>query len=118
AEAGSVVNVLDNGKVIGSTTVDSNGNWSFTPSTPLDNGAHDFTTTVTDKAGNTSAEGQHLAVTVDAVPGQVQLTGLADDVGDIQGAIAQNGVTDDTRPTLSGTAKANSVVTVSDGDTV
>ncbi|KFK92839.1 Ig-like domain-containing protein, partial [Serratia sp. Ag1] len=118
AEVGSVVNVLDNGKVIGSTTTDANGNWTFTPSTPLDNGAHDFTTTVTDAAGNTSGEGEHLAVTVDAVPGQVQLTGLVDDVGSVQGTIVQNGVTDDTRPTLNGTAKANSVVTVSDGTTV
>ncbi|WP_425272375.1 Ig-like domain-containing protein, partial [Serratia oryzae] len=118
AEAGSVITVLDNGKAIGSTTADDNGNWSLTTSTPLDNGAHDFTTTVTDKAGNTSAEGEHLAVTVDVVPGQVQLNGLADDKGDIQGAIVQDGVTDDTRPTLSGTAKAGSVVTVSDGETV
>uniref|UniRef100_UPI00056B4E45 Ig-like domain-containing protein n=1 Tax=Chania multitudinisentens TaxID=1639108 RepID=UPI00056B4E45 len=118
AEAGSVVTVLDNGKVIGSTTVDTNGNWSLTPSTPLANGAHDFTTTVTDKAGNTSAEGEHLAVTVDVGVGQVQLTTLVDDVGSVQGNIEQNGVTDDTRPTLNGTAKAGSVVTVSDGSTV
>ncbi|WP_051916832.1 Ig-like domain-containing protein, partial [Serratia sp. Ag1] len=118
ADVGSVVNVLDNGKVIGSTTTDANGNWTFTPSTPLDNGAHDFTTTVTDAAGNTSGEGEHLAVTVDTVPGLAQLTGLVDDVGDIQGTIVQNGVTDDTRPTLNGTAKANSVVTVSDGGNV
>ncbi|MHA7847653.1 Ig-like domain-containing protein [Serratia sp. D1N4] len=118
AEAGGVVTVLDNGKAIGSTTVDANGDWSFTPSTPLTNGAHDFTTTVTDKAGNTSAEGEHLAVTVDVVPGQVQLGSLTDDVGSKQGAIEQSGVTDDLRPTLNGTAKAGSVVTVSDGSNV
>jgi len=117
AEAGSVVTVLDKGQAIGSTTADVNGNWTLTPSTPLTNGEHDFTTTVTDKAGNTSAEGEHLVVNVDVVPGQVQLGGLMDDVGSVKGAIEQNGVTDDTRPTLNGTAKAGSVVTVSDGTT-
>ncbi|MHA7845482.1 Ig-like domain-containing protein [Serratia sp. D1N4] len=118
AEAGSVVTVLDNGQAIGSTTADDKGNWTLTPSTPLTNGEHDFTTTVTDKAGNTSTEGEHLVVNVDVVPGQVQLGGLTDDVGSVQGAIEQNGVTDDLRPTLNGTAKANSVVTVSDGSNV
>ncbi|WP_233169697.1 Ig-like domain-containing protein, partial [Serratia sp. ASV30] len=68
--------------------------------------------------GNTSAEGEHLKVTVDVVPGQVALSTLVDDVGLITGAIAQNGVTDDTRPTLNGTAKAGSIVTVLDGSNV
>jgi hypothetical protein len=118
AEGGSTVTILDNGKAIGSVMADSNGNWTFTPGTALENGAHDFTTTVTDPAGNTSAEGEHLTVTVDVVPGQVALTSLVDDVGTITGTIVQNGVTDDTRPTLNGTAKAGSIVTVKDGDNV
>ncbi|PVZ77541.1 hypothetical protein C9426_35720, partial [Serratia sp. S1B] len=118
AEPGSVVNILDKGAVIGTALVNDQGDWSFTPSTPLDNGAHDLTTTVTDPAGNTSGEGQHLLFTVDVVPGQVQLTGLMDDVGSVKGSIAQNGVTDDTRPTLSGTAKAGSVITISDNGDV
>ncbi|WP_199063911.1 Ig-like domain-containing protein, partial [Serratia sp. ASV30] len=56
AEAGSTVTILDNGSAIGSVVVDNSGNWTFTPGTGLVNGAHDFTTTVTDPAGNTSAE--------------------------------------------------------------
>ncbi|WP_431223585.1 Ig-like domain-containing protein [Serratia sp. L9] len=118
AEAGSTVTILDNGTAIGSVVVDGSGNWTFTPGTALDNGAHDFTTTVTDAAGNTSAAGEHLQVTVDVVPGQVALSNLVDDVGTLTGNIAQNGVTDDTRPTLNGTAKAGSIVTVKDGDNV
>ncbi|WP_233169689.1 Ig-like domain-containing protein, partial [Serratia sp. ASV30] len=118
AEAGSTVTILDNGSAIGSVVADGSGNWTFTPGTGLVNGAHDFTTTVTDPAGNTSAEGEHLKVTVDVVPGQVALSTLVDDVGLITGAIAQNGVTDDTRPTLNGTAKAGSIVTVLDGSNV
>ncbi|MDQ9129903.1 Ig-like domain-containing protein, partial [Serratia fonticola] len=118
AEAGSTVTILDNGSAIGSVVVDNSGNWTFTPGTALVNGDHDFTTTVTDPAGNTSAEGEHLKVTVDVVPGQVALSTLVDDVGTITGPVAQNGVTDDARPTLNGTAKAGSIVTVLDGSTV
>ncbi|WNN43675.1 Ig-like domain-containing protein [Winslowiella toletana] len=118
AEAGSTVTVYDNGAAIGSAVADASGAWSFTPGAALDNGAHDFTTRVTDAAGNTSAEGEHLVVTVDVEPGLVALTGLVDDVGAVTGAVAQNGVTDDTRPTLNGTAKADSVVTVMDGANV
>ncbi|WP_199063969.1 Ig-like domain-containing protein, partial [Serratia sp. ASV30] len=76
AEAGSTVTILDNGSAIGSVVADGSGNWTFTPGTGLVNGAHDFTTTVTDPAGNTSAEGEHLKVTVDVVPGQVALSTL------------------------------------------
>ncbi|WP_235186730.1 Ig-like domain-containing protein, partial [Serratia sp. DD3] len=114
AEPNSVVTVWDNDEVIGTALVNDQGNWSFTPSTPLNNGPHDLTTTVTDPAGNTSDKGQHLIFNVDVVPGQVQLTGLQDDVGSVTGSVAQNGVTDDTSPTLTGTAKVGSVVTVSD----
>ncbi|MEX2944611.1 Ig-like domain-containing protein, partial [Serratia fonticola] len=118
AEGGSTVTILDNGKVIGSVVADDNGDWSYTPGAALENGAHDFTTTVTDPAGNISAEGEHLQVTIDVIPGQVALGSLVDDVGTITGNIAQNGVTDDARPTLNGTAKGGSLVTVKDGDTV
>ncbi|OKP15293.1 Ig-like domain-containing protein, partial [Serratia fonticola] len=118
AEADSIVTILDNGQVIGTVVADTNGNWTFTPGTALVNGDHDFTTTVTDPAGNTSAEGEHLKVKVDVDPGQVALSTLVDDVGLITGAIAQNGVTDDARPTLNGTAKAGSIVTILDGSNV
>ncbi|MDE7590816.1 Ig-like domain-containing protein [Enterobacter bugandensis] len=116
AEAGSTVTITDNGKVIGSVVVDKDGNWTFTPGTALENGSHDFTTKVTDPAGNISAEGEHLQVTIDVIPGQVTLGNLVDKVGTITGDIPQNGVTDDTRPTLNGTAKAGSIVTIKDGD--
>ncbi|HEO9972434.1 TPA: hypothetical protein QIR17_004334, partial [Enterobacter hormaechei subsp. xiangfangensis] len=48
AEPGSTVNIIDNGQVIGSTKVNPDGTWSYTPDQPLANGAHDLTTTVTD----------------------------------------------------------------------
>ncbi|WP_037383190.1 Ig-like domain repeat protein, partial [Serratia sp. DD3] len=112
AEPNSVVHIYDNGEEIGTALVTDQGNWSFTPSKPLVNGPHDLTTRVTDPAGNTGDEGQHLIFKVDIDPGQVQLTDVLDDVGGITSSVSQNGVTDDTRPTLTGTAKAGSIVTI------
>jgi len=118
AEPGSTVNIIDNGQVIGSTKVNPDGTWSFTPDQALSNGEHDLTTTVTDPSGNTGPEGSHVVITVDVVPGKVEITGVTDDVGSVTGSLSQNAVTDDTRPQISGTAKAGSTVTIMDGSNV
>ncbi|MGX9870918.1 Ig-like domain-containing protein [Enterobacter mori] len=118
AEPGSTVNIIDNGQVIGSTKVNPDGSWSFTPDQALSNGEHDLTTTVTDPSGNTGPEGSHVVITVDVVPGKVEITGVTDDVGSVTGSLSQNAVTDDTRPQISGTAKAGSTVTIMDGSNV
>ncbi|MEH3480425.1 Ig-like domain-containing protein [Enterobacter cloacae] len=118
AEPGSTVNIIDNGQVIGSTKVNPDGTWSYTPDQPLANGAHDLTTTVTDPSGNTGPEGSHVVITVDVVPGKVEITAVTDDTGSVTGSLSQNAVTDDTRPQISGTAKAGSTVTIMDGSNV
>ncbi|MDS0041603.1 Ig-like domain-containing protein [Enterobacter hormaechei subsp. xiangfangensis] len=118
AEPGSTVNIIDNGQVIGSTKVNPDGTWSYTPDQPLANGAHDLTTTVTDPSGNTGPEGSHVVITVDVVPGKVEITGVTDDAGSVTGSLSRNAVTDDTRPQISGTAKAGSTVTIMDGSNV
>ncbi|CAH5515479.1 hypothetical protein AI2983V1_0804 [Enterobacter cloacae] len=118
AEPGSTVNIIDNGQVIGTAKVNPDGTWSYTPDQPLANGAHDLTTTVTDPSGNTGPEGSHVVITVDVVPGKVEITGVTDDTGSVTGSLSQNAVTDDTRPQISGTAKAGSTVTIMDGSNV
>ncbi|EUL68053.1 hypothetical protein P838_01111 [Enterobacter hormaechei] len=118
AEPGSTVNIIDNGQVIGSTKVNPDGTWSFTPDQALSNGEHDLTTTVTDPSGNTGPEGPHVVITVDVVPGKVEITGVTDDAGSVTGSLSQNAVTDDTRPQISGTAKAGSTVTIMDDSNV
>ena len=118
AEPGSTVNIIDNGQVIGTAKVNPDGTWSYTPDQPLANGAHDLTTTVTDPSGNTGPEGSHVVITVDVVPGKVEITAVTDDTGSVTGSLSQNAVTDDTRPQISGTAKAGSTVTIMDGSNV
>ncbi|QCD09452.1 Ig-like domain-containing protein [Enterobacter cloacae] len=118
AEPGSTVNIIDNGQVIGTAKVNPDGTWSYTPDQPLANGAHDLTTTVTDPSGNTGPEGSHVVITVDVVPGKVEITAVTDDTGSVAGSLSQGALTDDTRPQISGTAKAGSTVTIMDGSNV
>ncbi|MDE4081434.1 MULTISPECIES: Ig-like domain-containing protein [Enterobacter cloacae complex] len=118
AEPGSTVNIIDNGQVIGTAKVNPDGTWSYTPDQPLANGAHDLTTTVTDPSGNTGPEGSHVVITVDVVPGKVEITAVTDDTGSVTDSLSQGALTDDTRPQISGTAKAGSTVTIMDGSNV
>ncbi|SFS65119.1 Ig-like domain-containing protein [Saccharopolyspora flava] len=68
AEPGSSVVITDSaGVVVGTTQVDANGNWSFTPEAPLDDGSYTFTATATDAAGNVSAESEPVTILVDTV---------------------------------------------------
>ncbi|MEQ6539665.1 Ig-like domain-containing protein [Pseudomonas aeruginosa] len=64
AEAGVTIVITDgNGNPIGQTSADANGNWSFTPGTPLTNGTV-INAVAQDAAGNTSGP---VSTTVDAV---------------------------------------------------
>ncbi|MEB3902858.1 Ig-like domain-containing protein, partial [Pseudomonas putida] len=95
AEPGSTVIITDgNGNPIGETTTDGNGNWTYTPTTPLPDGT--VVNVVTkDPAGNTSGQG---SVTVDAVAPDAPV------VNPTNGS------------TLSGTAEPGSTVTLTDGN--
>ena len=61
-ETATVISSTDG--VLGTTTADGSGDWSFTPPSPLSAGTHSLTATVTDTAGNT-IESSPLDVTVD-----------------------------------------------------
>ena len=119
AEAGSTVDLYDGSTLLGSATADGSGQWSFTPSTPLGEGAHALNVTATDAAGNTSAPSASFAVTVDtAAPAAPAITSVTDDVALTTGAVAPNGNTNDAAPTIAGTADAGSTVDVYDGTTL
>ncbi|WP_036038113.1 Ig-like domain-containing protein, partial [Leminorella grimontii] len=114
-EPDSTITFYDNGDVIGSTTTDENGHWSFTPDTPLSEGEHEFTMTATDEAGNTSAPTEGFSFTVDITPpneDNLAITGVDDQVGEIKGNVASGGSTDDSRPTISGTGTAGDTIVV------
>ncbi|MGK0544961.1 Ig-like domain-containing protein, partial [Halomonas cupida] len=117
AEPGSTINVdLDGDGTVDLTIVadETTGEWSAEPSSPLVD-ASIVTVTATDAAGNTSPE---ASLTVDAAaPATPSIAEVADDEGGVTGALTSSDSTDDTSPTLSGTAEAGSTVTIFDGDT-
>ncbi|WP_363319319.1 Ig-like domain-containing protein [Pseudomonas chlororaphis] len=116
AEAGSTVTIFDGRTPIGTAVANASGTWTFTPSTPLANGAHSLSVTATDTAGNVSAASDSFGFSVVAgdAPAMPTITAVVDDVGGKQGNLAEGDVTDDNQPTLTGTAPAGSTVTLFD----
>ncbi|NNN26679.1 Ig-like domain-containing protein, partial [Pseudomonas nitroreducens] len=120
AEANSKVTIYDNGSVLGSVMADANGAWSYTPTTGISEGDHNFTVDATDKAGNTSFKSDVFNLTTDYTPpdySKLAITGVLDSVGEVTGNVANNGRTDDTRPVISGTGTAGDTIFVYDKDT-
>ncbi|HCW0181164.1 TPA: BapA prefix-like domain-containing protein [Citrobacter freundii] len=112
--ANATLHIFDNGVEIGQVTIDANGNWSFTPSSPLADGTHQFTVSASDSTGS-SGMSDSWEITVDTLaPDAPVATEVADDFGSITGLIANNGVTDDATPTITGTGEAGSFISVSD----
>jgi len=113
ATAGGIVKLFANGVPIGQTTADPVGNWSFTPSVALADGMHNLTATVTTEAAGESAATSAFELTVDSIaPMAISIEAALDDVGSVQGSVANGAHTDDTTPTLSGQGEPGSLVTV------
>jgi hypothetical protein len=116
AEAQSEVQVFEGATKIGSVTADSTGAWSFTTGA-LSSGSHNITTKAMDVAGNLSPASAAVSATVGQPgtqpPASVPtISSFSTDTGK-----ADDGITSDNTPTLTGTAAANSTVKVFDGAT-
>jgi hypothetical protein len=104
AVANSTVKVFDATTQVGTATADSSGQWHLTTSA-LSDGPHNLTATETNTSGQTSAASAALTVTVDThVPAAPVLV--------------SDSVVNTNHVQLSGTAEANSTITVYDGGTV
>ncbi|MBJ7458095.1 MAG: hypothetical protein JHD02_02790, partial [Thermoleophilaceae bacterium] len=107
AEANALISVYDGATLLGTTFADGSGDWSFTPSSDLDEGAHDFTATATDAADNTGPASGTRTITVDlTAPAAPSITTPATDI-----------VTNVNTQAVSGTAEIGTTVTVYDGAT-
>ncbi len=105
AEPGSTVSVKDkDGNEVCSVTVGEDGTWECSPSTDLSDGEQTFSVTATDPAGNVS-EATEVKVTVD--PDAFTPA--------IEGPSGTSPISD-TTPTISGSARPDETVTVTDGD--
>ncbi len=117
ADANTTIKVFDGATLLGTTTADGTGTWSFlTPA--LADGLHDFAATAgLINGGNSLATSQMsgtLAVTIDATaPISPTIMSFSTDSGTVG-----DHITNDNTPTLTGTAEANSTINVYDGATL
>ncbi|MBJ5965535.1 hypothetical protein JGL55_23825, partial [Salmonella enterica subsp. enterica serovar Derby] len=112
-EPGSTITIFNGSDVIGTVEVPSSGLWSFTPPSPLADGTYVLTATATDAAGNPSGQSNAWTIIVDGTaPAAPVITQVIDDVPGRTGSLDLNETTNDSTPTLSGTAAANATVTI------
>lgn len=105
---GFVINIYDNDELLATATVDTHGLWTFTPETPLVDGAHSITVaevTPTGEAGQTTPF--DFSVVTEAPEGQI--INVTDDNGNV---IIDGAATADSTPNISGTSTPDSEVHV------
>ncbi|QZY95414.1 Ig-like domain-containing protein [Pantoea dispersa] len=116
AEPDSIVRLYnEQNQLIGSVKASSNGYWEITPT--LADGEHALYVTATDGRGYVSQASEVFTLTVAddtavPVPGKVEITHAQDNAGAAQGKLLDGALTDDTTPTLRGTAPAGSNVLI------
>jgi hypothetical protein len=118
AEANSTIKVFDGSTQIGTATANSTGAWIYTTSA-LAAGNHSLTSKAMDAAGNTGTASSALAVNIPSAPGNPgtpsapgapKIASFSNDTGKLG-----DGITSDNTLALTGTAAANSTVSIFDG---
>ncbi len=104
AAANSTIKIYDGSTQIGTTTASSTGSWDYITSV-LSNAKHVLTATATNSSGQASTASGAVTMTVDTVAPTAPVLG-------------SNAVVNTNQVKLSGTAEANSKVTIYDGTTV
>ncbi|MCT4708625.1 Ig-like domain-containing protein [Enterobacteriaceae bacterium H16N7] len=116
--AGSVVHIYDNGKEIGTATVNAQGNWNFTPGSPLADGSHAFTTVAINAKGESSPSASYTITVDTTAPDAPTVDPLMDNAGTITGLITSVNATDEAKPVVSGKGEPGDIVTISDNGKV
>ncbi|HGH4623056.1 TPA: Ig-like domain-containing protein [Enterobacter cloacae] len=117
AEKNSVVRIIVNGKEVDSVTADPTGNWTWTPSPALTNGHYDVKVVAEDKAGLRSEPSDAFAFDLVAggIPPAPAITDVIDDVDAHVGTVQQGGITNDDKPTITGTGQDGTTIYLYDG---
>jgi hypothetical protein len=102
AVADSTVTVYDGTTKLGTTTASSSGSWDYITSI-LTDAQHQLTATATDASGHTSAASTALSVTVDTQAPAAPV-------------LVSDSIVNTNHELLTGTAEANSTITVYDGN--
>lgn len=114
-EAGSTISIYNGASLLGTALVQANGNWSFTPTNALAAGTWNLTAKATDTAGNTGPASDVRSFTIDTTPPVAPvLTTVFDDQGPLTGNLNNGQITDDARPTFTGTSEPNAIIRIFD----
>ena len=123
AEANSTVKVYDGATLLGSASANGSGAWSFITAALAD-GAHSFTATATDAAGNTSAATTTTtssSIITSALTTSTTATVLnvtIDGTAPVAPSIGSDVIVNTNEVALTGTAEANTTVKIYDGATL
>ncbi len=103
AEPGATVQIFIDGVLVGNTTANGDGEWTWPLPSPLGEGEHQVTARAVDPAGNQSPESMPTTIIIDTTaPDAPQVTSPGDGAATAQ-----------TTPPVSGTAEPGATVTVS-----
>ena len=115
AEPGSTVTIRENGVKVGEAVANDQGNFSVDLIPPKANGEA-LTADATDTAGNTGPTAPFDAPDITAAQIPV-ITGVVDDAPGVTGPVSQNGLTNDSTPTINGTGEPGTTITLYSGTT-
>jgi hypothetical protein len=110
APANDTVYLYANGGLLGSTTANSSGAWTFVQPTPIGDGTFSITATAKDAAGKVSAASSAFSLTIDTTPPAAPSTPAL--LGPTDSGVKGDGITDVNLPIFTGTAEANATVYV------
>ena len=108
---GGYVELFINNKKF-TATVQADGYWELQLPLRLDEGGHNLSIRYFDRAGNVGDAIQTRLLIDLSPPDKPAITRVVDDVGPVQGPVANKGFTDDGKPTISGYAEPDSIVRV------
>ncbi|MGK4354558.1 Ig-like domain-containing protein [Enterobacter cloacae] len=117
AEKNSLVHIIVNGKEVDSVTADPTGKWTWTPSPALTNGHYDVKVVAEDKAGLRSepSDAFSFELVAGGIPPAPAITDVIDDVDAHVGTVQQGGITNDDKPTITGTGQDGMTIYLYDG---
>ncbi|EAP6994585.1 Ig-like domain repeat protein, partial [Salmonella enterica] len=110
-EPGAIITLYNNGVELTTVQVNPQGSWTYPLTRNLSEGLNILTATATDAAGNSSPTSGVFSVTLDTQPpAQPDAPLISDNVAPVIGNIGNNGATNDTTPTFSGTGEIGSTI--------
>ncbi|WP_282268610.1 Ig-like domain-containing protein [Stenotrophomonas sp. PS02298] len=114
-KAGDTIEIRMDGLPLGSALVGENNRWSFTPTAPVTDGVHVFTSVAVSAGGAESEISNSYQIRVDTVsPDAPVIESVHDNAGVWTGDLVNGKTTDDRTPTFAGKAEAKSTILVFD----